>query len=149
MSTHILNKFNLKLENSGLFSFQHRIINKLLTFAYKIKNNPSSPQLLKNELTNSTDLNESLENVNEIRLRNRLIVKIDYTTRYSSLCFSYFFNKLIKNFSSYFELEPNLFYLKICNDISKNFSKFINLYSNLNITFNSFCNYKKKSLKKH
>ena len=34
-----LNDYNLKLEDYGLFSFQHRILNKVLLFAYKIINN--------------------------------------------------------------------------------------------------------------
>ena len=39
-------RFNINLQAYGLF-FQRQLMNKILTFAYKIINNPNSPSELK------------------------------------------------------------------------------------------------------
>ena len=40
-------RFNKKFQAYGLFSFQLRLMNKILTFAHNIINNPNSPSVLK------------------------------------------------------------------------------------------------------
>ena len=45
-----VNKFNTQLQSYGLFSFQHRLLNKVMIFAHNILNNPFSPPILKEQL---------------------------------------------------------------------------------------------------
>jgi hypothetical protein len=45
-----LNEHNNKLEQLGLYAFEHRLVAKLATFAHKIVNNSNAPCVLKSLL---------------------------------------------------------------------------------------------------
>ena len=57
-------RFNDKLQAYiGFFSFQHRLMNKILTFAHNIINNPNSPSDLKTILRYEIEKEDFSENL--------------------------------------------------------------------------------------
>ena len=94
-----------------------------------------SPAILKESLSSTNEITDHIKPAETITLRNRTVFKQDYTTKYNHRTFSYFFQTLIKNLK-YFELDPNLFKKKIENNVNKNFLVFVNLFPNLNVSYN-------------
>ena len=137
------NDYNLLLQKYGLFTLNHRIVDKVLSFAYKIKNNPQSPSHLNNQLNSSNTSDHCNNNSNNLKLRNREILIVNETSKFSRRTFSYFFKKLILNFSNYFELDYLKFANKISENINFNYISFSHLFPNLNVKYSSF-NYLKK-----
>ena len=140
-------KYNDKLQTFGLFSFQHRLMNKILTFAHKIINNPNSPSELKG-LIRPEDIRVS-HNSCELRNKKTYIKDSETITRYNQQTFSYFFRKLITNFiKSDFNLDFKFFILKMATDLKSNFLNFIKTFSKFNITYRYY-NFNFKKLKKN
>ena len=66
-------RFNDKLQAYGLFSFQHRLMNKILTFTHNIINNPNSPSEIKIILKlNNNIFEEEIRPEDFIRLRRNI-----------------------------------------------------------------------------
>ena len=65
-------RFNNKLQAYELFSFQHRLMNKILTFAHNILNNHNTPSDFKTILRP--------ENINEIEQETFLKISLNYGT---------------------------------------------------------------------
>jgi hypothetical protein len=85
-----IEKFNDSLTNYGLFSFQHRIMNKLFNFTHSIVNNSNAPshlhQVFKQEkFTNS-------------RARNPSLILPVIRTHFGEKSFSFFFINFFNNF---------------------------------------------------
>ena len=82
-------------------TFQHRLLNKILTFTHNIINNPNSPSQLKeilkpeniNDIT-SSDRNQSLY-VTELRSKRGIIKTDEKVTKFNQLNF---FLNLLKLF---------------------------------------------------
>ena len=96
--------YNNKLQSYGLFTFQHRLLYKILTFIHNIINNPYAPSglksILKPENINHiaiSNLNQSLF-VTELRSQRRIFKSDEKITKFNQLTFSYFFTKIIQNF---------------------------------------------------
>ena len=144
-------KYNEKLQNFGLFSFQHRLMNKILTFAHKIINNENSPSDLKSHLRpEAVFANEEQATQFTILRNNKRINKLaDITTRYNQQTFSFFFRKLILNFlNCNFNLTFNLFILKMSTETKLNFVNFIKTFDKFNISYN-FYNFNAKKFRKN
>ena len=107
-------RFNNKLQAGGLFSFQHQLMNKILTFAHDIIHNPNSPSDLKNilrtENINDIEQEDPAENFTQLRNGRQLRKNTEPSTRYNQLTFPYFFKTLIRVFSRCnFHLSPSTF----------------------------------------
>ena len=146
--------FNNKLQSYGLFSFQHRLLNKILTFTHNIINNPNAPSDLKNTLKsenindNDLELIENSADYTELRTKKRYRKNAETITKFNQLTFSYFFTKLIKNFlNSNFNLPFYQFKLKLISEMNRNYCKFINIFSKFNVEHNH-CNFNAKKFKK-
>ena len=146
-------KFNTKLQDYGLFSFQHRLMNKILTFAHNIINNPNSPSDLKQILRpeNIIDIDQEDQAENFIQLRNNRKIRKDTEpiSRYNQLTFSYFLKKLIRVFLKCdFNRSLSNFKINLLNDINVNFLKFIATFSKFNISYKSY-NFNAKKFRKN
>jgi len=82
---------NNYLESFGLFSFQHRLTFKLLTFSFKIYRNLDSPSILKNLLV----LNKERKLIYNLRNTNEFHNFTKSINRYGDLTYSHFFSNLI------------------------------------------------------
>ena len=84
--------YNNKLQSYGLFTFQHRLLNKILTFTHNIINNPNSPSDLKSilrpENINVIELEDPPENFTQLRSNRQIRKNIEPITRYNFLIFS-------------------------------------------------------------
>ena len=140
-------RFNNKLQAYGLFSFQHRLMNKILTFAHNIINNSNSPTdlktILRPENINEIEQEDISENFTQIRKNTEPI------TRYNQLTFSYFFKTLIRAFfKCNFHLKLSAFKNNLLTYINVNFLKFIKTFSKFNILYKSY-NFNAKKFRKN
>ena len=138
----------------GLFTFQHRLLNKILTFTHNIINNPNAPSELKSILKpeNINDipiptLNQSLY-VTELRSQRRIFKSDEKITKFNQLTFSYFFTKILHNFlNSNFNLPLVQFKKKILVETNANYCKFLKIFSKFNIEHRHY-NFNAKKFKK-
>ena len=127
------NDFNDKLSEFGLFNIQHRILNKLFIYIYKIVNNDKSPKDLKDSLS----LNSTLNKRYDLRNKNKyMISQLNYNNDLKNITFPDFFSKFINlmcidsikqnfiNFQKFISYNFNNHYLNFVN----NFSQFKLLY---------------------
>ena len=146
--------FNNKLQSYGLFTFQHRLLNKILTFTHNIINNPNAPSglksILKPENINDiaiSNLNQSLF-VTELRSQRRIFKSDEKITKFNQLTFSYFFTKILHNFlNSNFNLPFFQFKKKILVETNANYCKFLKIFSKFNIEHRHY-NFNAKKFKK-
>ena len=145
-------RFNNKLQAYGLFSFQHRLMNKILTFAHNIINNPNSPSdlktILRPENINEIEQEDLSENFTQLRFR-QIRKNTEPITRYNQLTFSYSFKTLIRAFfKSNFHLKLSAFKINLLTDINVNFLTFIKTFSKFNILYKSY-NFNAKKFRKN
>ena len=112
-------------------------MNKILTFAHNIINNPNSPSdlktILRPENINEIEQEDLSENFTQLRYR-QIRKNTEPITRYNQLTFSYFFKTLIRAFfKSNFHLKLSAFKINLLTDINVNFLKFIKTFSKFNI----------------
>ena len=113
-----------------------------MLFLYNVKNNCSSPLILKKSL----NVDENCVNINDnlIKLRNgkNIVKSTENINRFSQLTFCYFFKKILANFRN-LNFHLNLFSFKkeLLKDMEINFFRLSDIFSNFNIKFSSF-NYK-------
>ena len=125
MNTNVID-FNNDLNKYGLSSFQHRIVNKVFTFAYNIINNPKAPTGLKQTFVNSK--------VRRLRKNNLELRAVK--THYGEKTFSYFFVNLYNSFSQVdFHNEFKKIYSNFNSNIKNIFEKFVNIYPIFNIFY--------------
>ncbi|CAF1006159.1 unnamed protein product, partial [Brachionus calyciflorus] len=87
------NDLNNLLEKYGLFAFQHRALERMLTFSYKIINLSNSPPLLKEELVKNETRNLKYD------LRNKdQIIECGSKTNSGEKTFKYIFSRLSNKF---------------------------------------------------
>ncbi len=125
------NHINIELDKFGLMSFQHRLIYRTLSFAFKTLNNDGSN--LKHNLKYNTDLNKGYS------LRNSNQLTIPYTGKfndYGKNTFEYIFSKIINDFDSYFSSNSHgQFKISINNNINLIFNKFLLYEKILNLKY--------------
>ena len=112
ISNSDINRYNNSLQKYGLFSFQNRILNKLLLFLYNVKSNCSSPLILKKSLNvdqNCVNINDNLIKLTD----GKNIVKYtENINRFSQLTFCYFFQKDISKLHKFKFFNKTYFHLK-------------------------------------
>ena len=135
------NNLNNQLESYGLISYQHRFLNKVLTFAHKIVNEPNAPVILKSQLVKLSDMNKGgrvLKNMNQFNQPGS-------TNHYGELTFSYFFSRLINRMCiSDINLSFDFFKHRIFNNINIHFLNFISFFPKFDILYKNFDFIKKK-----
>ena len=154
ISNEDISNFNNKLQLYGLFSFQHRLLNKILTFTHSIINNPNCPSelkaILRSEKINDTadvDLDASIK-VTVLRSNRRIRKTVENTNKFNQLTFSYFFPRLINNFlNCNFNLPVNLFKSQLISNMNSNLNNFLKLFSKFNIDYKHY-NFNAKKFKK-
>ncbi len=154
ISNENVTNFNNKLQQYGLFTFQHRLLNKILTFTHNIINNPNSPSELKSILRPENinnipyvDLDASIK-VMVLRSNRRIRNSVENSNKFNQLTFSYFFLRLKKIFiNANFYLPLNLFKSELIVNMNSNFNKFISNFSKFNIDYKHY-NFNAKKFRK-
>ena len=120
-------KINNFLKHYDLFSFHHRVLYKLFTFSFLIKNKQTSPQELKSKLEFESD------NVNyNLRTSSKLLIKPNKSSsKHGDLTFKNLFAKLFNSVKSCYLFIENF---KLNNFI--NYKSLLLL--NINLFFNNF-----------
>ncbi len=125
-----VNRLNEKLNKYSLFTFQHRLMNKLLTFVYNIQHDQQAPALLKAELAEQ----EQKETIDSKCLRSGRIYANKVISKYSHATFKSFFNKLTSNIhTENYNLNKKEFCDSIVACTFKNYPLFIRLFSKFDI----------------
>ena len=129
-----LNEFNNFLEKYKLFTFQHRLIHRVLLFTHKIINKTESPINLKNQI-NKIDISKVVYS-----LREPTLLKVPrIRTHYGENTFSYFFNMLLNKFCiNDINLNFNLFKNRMFNNINLIFIEFISYFPKFNLAYKHF-----------
>jgi hypothetical protein len=121
-----INTFNQQLQKYGLFSFQHRLMNKLLTFTHSILTEEQAPEILKKALI--TTPHTEADNITRT-LRSGKIVEKKCVTKYAQKTFEYFFKTLLNNIhQKYFTLTNKLFKESTTARMYENIRQFFNLF---------------------
>ena len=93
-SSDINNFNNYLFQQSGLISFQHCLLNKLLTFIHIIKNEESAPTTLKNNILNSEKYEQVPANFLKLRKNKEIEMKTETETKFLQQIFSKFFKDI-------------------------------------------------------
>ncbi len=139
-----INNYNEKLQGYGIFSYQHRIMNKIYYFIFNTKNSRDAPANLQEICSNSQESVDEWEVRPETeitRLRNgRVIAKTaPATSRYISQTFDYCVRTIFTHFASLFSYNVFcLFKRKLLLDINLNFKRFVKIFPNVNVNYSSF-----------
>ena len=134
MNTNVID-FNNDLNKYGLSTFQHRIVNKVFTFAYNIINNPKAP----------TGLKQTFVNNKVRRLRKNNLELPAVKTHYGEKTFSYFFIKIYNNFDLVgFHNEFKIFSSNLNSNLKNIFEKFVNIFSIFNLYYKNLDYLEKK-----
>ena len=151
-----LNSFNNKLQSYGLFSYQHRLMNKLFTFLNNISLNTTAPAELKTTLINAkktadetqtqsttqSTTQSATQNTTKLRNGKTYDKSIIITSKHTLNTFQYVATKIFKNFPHInFQQDKATFisntltynYLNI-RIFLKAFLKFNTTYSNISTT---------------
>ena len=142
INSNDINNFNLKLQKFGLFSFQHRLMNKLLSFLNNIISCDQAPSNLKSQIVQSESTKPNTKST------RRNVYNEAITEKFGQLTFDYFFSKLKSNlhtndFKNTFSSFKNL----IMSNMYTNFPIFINLFARFNVEYRIY-SLKAKHLKK-
>lgn len=128
-----INNFNKNLQIHGLFSFQHRLMNKLLSFLNFIITDKFAPINLKNEIVE----HEIEDDSNTKTTRNGTYSSI-VTEKFGQQTFGYFFSKLKSSLlSSHYEMTPVLFKNLINSSMSLNFPIFVKKFARFDVQYRS------------
>jgi hypothetical protein len=138
-STPDFNDYNNKLQQIGLFNFQHRFIQRTSLFIHKILNLSSSPPNLKNKFIFNSNLNKHhlLRNSTDL-----YVPSIGKFNHYGEETFEYFFSKFINNLIiNDINLNFTFFKSRIMNNINLIFILFTNIFNKFDLNFKNFNNY--------
>ena len=143
INSNDINNFNLKLQKFGLFSFQHRLMNKLLSFLNNIISCDQAPSNLKSQIVQSESTKPNTKST------RRNVYNEAITEKFGQLTFDYFFSKLKSNlhtndFKNTFSSFKNL----IMSNMYTNFPIFINLFARFNVEYRIY-SLKAKHFKKN
>ena len=129
------NNVNNKLESYGLNCFQHRVIQHLAIFSFKIINFESSPITLRKLFISNLDLNKgyNLRNINDFAIHSPRAFNNHYMNDFSFF-FSKFSNDLLINDLS---LPLSLFKKRIKNNVNIFFLRFTFLFNKFDLNFNT------------
>ena len=124
------NEINNLLEKYGLFAFQHRALERMLTFSYKIINFANSPPRLKEQLVK----NESRNLKYDLRNKDELI-ESGSRTRSGENTFGYIFSRLSNKFIlDKLVLKFSTFKLSMFNYINFIYDKSIKFFDKLDLS---------------
>ena len=144
-----LNNFNNKLNAYGLFSFQHRLMNKILTFINNTITNTSSPIELKKTLavaqetaeeTNNNIYSNTLSTTNDkMTLRSgRIVDRSQKFSKHTQNTFTHFTTKIFLNFQhlNFYNQKP-IFKSQLQMNTNTNINIFLNTFPKFNITYSN------------
>ena len=129
-----INEVNNILEKYGLFAFQHRALERMINFSYKIINFSQSPPILREQFVRnkSRNLSYNLRNGNNF-------VETSAKTRNGEKTFGYFYTRLANQFVVNREgLKLSTFKNSIFNNINLIFNDAIKTFDKFNLNF-KFC----------
>jgi hypothetical protein len=128
------NDLNNLLEKYGLFAFQHRALERMLTFSYKIINFANSPPLLKDQLLKNETRNLKYD------LRNKdQIIECGSKTSSGERTFKYIFSRLSNKFVvDKLVLKFSTFKLSMFNNINLIYEKAAKVFDKFNLKLKSF-----------
>lgn len=134
------NRFNDLLENYNLFTFQHRLIYRILIFIHKIVNDDTSPVLLKNMINKYEISMLSYPLRTAASYRKVTLYRLPRTrTHYGEDTFNFFINKLLNKFCiDDLKLNLNFFKKRIYNNINLIFFNFIDYFPKLNLYYKEY-----------
>ena len=125
------NDINNQLEKYGLFGFQHRALERMLNFGYKIINFSNSPPLLKEQFIKNKEknLNYNLRNENDF-------IEKEARTKSGEKTFGFIFTRLAnKSITKRECLKFSTFKLSIFNNINLIFNESIKIFDKLILYF--------------
>ena len=128
------NSLNNLLEKYGLFAFQHRALERMLSFSYKVLNFENSPTQLKEQLV--TNNSRKIE----YNLRNKSDFMVPCSkTKSGENTFGYVYSKLANNFIvNRLVLKFNTFKLSIFNNINLIYTESTKLFEKLDLNLKLF-----------
>ena len=134
MNSSNFNELNNLLEKYGLFAFQHRALERMLTFSFKIINFANSPPLLKEQLAKNETRNQKYE------LRNKdQIIECGSRTKSGENTFKYIYSRLSNKFIvDKLVLKLSTFKLSMFNNINLIYEKSIKIFDKLNLNLKCF-----------
>jgi len=134
--------YNEKLEKYGIQSFQHRFLKKIFNFTYKLINAEVSPVLLRNIVLNA---DKSVART----LRGGKVVSDLETGRAACSTFTFFFTRLLNNFSfiNFYQQFSSFKYFINC-DLELIFNTFMFLFPKFDLNYNTYVHFKQKKKKK-
>ena len=99
---------NLFLKKYGLFTFQHRLLIRFLSFTYHLYSSADAPVALKTTLKSTfQDINE-VPSDSALRLRSRIISRTAWSKlKFGELTFGKFFAKFVDRCIPTIVLSPN------------------------------------------
>ena len=122
------------LEKYGLFAFQHRALERMLTFSFKIINFSNSPPLLKEQLVKNETRNLKYD------LRNKdQMIECGSRTKSGENTFKYIYSRLSNKFVvDKLVLKFSTFKLSMFNNINLIYEKSIKIFDKLNLNLKCF-----------
>ena len=154
-----IDQFNSHLAGYNLESFPMRIFKKLMVFGYTILNNSKAPINLKSEIKikppetapeqkppDQIPTTVRGKRYLEILAKRDMAQVLSKTNKFEEQTFSFFFSKLINNFSSYFSIRKlSKFLSEFSLNNLNNIKTFNSIFSKFNLSYQSF-SYKKKKI---
>ena len=130
------NKLNNILESYGIFTFQHRVISRIIVFAFKIVHNNSFPVCLKNQII--------INNENPIYPYGlRGINKLRCCGKEEENTFYYYFSQIINKFCiDDLKLPIDILKIRVENNINVIFLEFVKLYEKFDLKHKTFTSIK-------
>jgi hypothetical protein len=128
------NRVNDLLEKYGLFAFQHRALERMLTFSFKIINFENSPPLLKEKFTKNADRNikYNLRNKNDF-------VEHGARTKNGENTFDFVYTRLANKFIiNKLDLKFSTFKLSIFNNINIIYENTIKIFTKFDLKLKIF-----------
>lgn len=151
MNDYLQDKYNIP-------AFQHRLLQRLSIFSFKMLNFVSAPKILKeiietkfqelkSQETNNADPLFVPENIRSLRNRNVIIYSQDAQSKFLINTFSYFSQTFLKCFKlDIFNLNYNQFFKEVATNINNICTSLINHFAKFNLVLKCFYLVKDKNL---
>ena len=151
LNDYLQDKYNIP-------AFQHRLLQRLSIFSFKMLNFVSAPKILKeiietkfqelkSQETNNADPLFVPENIRSLRNRNVIIYSQDAQSKFFINTFSYFSQTFLKCFKlDIFNLNYNQFFKEVATNINNICTSLINHFAKFNLVLKCFYLVKDKNL---